>query len=121
MPELGKQIYGSGESGGQFIFTNLEELDSIIADLEAMRGEIVADDLHFRHAIVAALPPADDDMSQLQADMYRESLRRAHRHNTSLATYVADQLDKLQAARHAYVNADADAEDRVLDARRAGR
>lgn len=121
MPELGKQIDGSGESGAQFVFTDLDELDSIIADLEATRVEIADDDRDFRLALEAAAPPAHDDMSRLQADMYQESLRRARRHNTSMSTYVADQLEKLQAARHAYANADADAEDRVLDARRAGR
>jgi len=121
MPELGKQIYGSGESGAQYVFTDLDELDSIIADLEAMKIEIADDDFGFRQAIGAATPPAHDDMSRLQADVYRESLTKARRHHASMLAYVTDQLDKLQAARNAYVHADAEAEDRLLDAERAGR
>ncbi len=121
MPELGKQIPINGESVGRFVFADLDELDLIIADLETLRVDIATDEQEFLYAIDTANPPARDDMSQLQADAYRESLKRAHRHNASMLTYVVDQLEKLQAARHAYANADADAEDRFLDAERAGR
>jgi hypothetical protein len=121
MPELGKQILINGESGGRFVFADLDELDSIIADLETLRVDIAADDEDFVDAIGTANPPARDDMSQLQADAYRESLRRARRHNASMLAYVVGQLEKLRAARNAYANADAYAEDRLLDAERAGR
>jgi hypothetical protein len=121
MSELEKRIEAAGESGGRFIFTDLDELDSIIADLETMKVDIAGDDGEFRLAIGDATPPARDGMSELQADAYRESLQMARRHNASMFAYVVDQLDKLQAARHAYANADADAEDRLLDAERAGR
>jgi hypothetical protein len=121
MPEPGKQIHGSGESGAQFVFTDLDELDSIIVDLETMRVEMAPDEAEFDLAITAATPPARDDMSHLQAVAYLKSLKMARSHNASMLVYVIDQLDKLQAARHSYLMADADAEDRLLDAERGRR
>lgn len=118
MPELGKQVQSSGESDGRFVFTDLDEIDSIIAELETIRVDITTDDNRFRQAISAASPPASDYMSRLQADAYKESLRKARGHNASMLAYAVDHLDRLQAARNAYANADADAEDRLLDAER---
>lgn len=121
MPELGKQIQGSGESGGRYVFTDLDEVDSIITELEAMRRDIATDYTEFDVALGAATPPAADDMSRLQAEAYRESLKMARAHNNSMLAYVSEQLNKLQAARDAYANADAYAEDCLLDAERARR
>lgn len=119
MPELGRHVQNS-EPGDRFVFTDLEELDSIIAELELLEIDIVDDDTELRYAIDVAAPPAIDRMSGRQVRAYRESLELARAHSASMLTYVVDQLDKLRAARHAYAGTEASAVDRLHDAERVG-
>jgi hypothetical protein len=101
-----------GETGesldmpGQYIFTDLDEVDSIIAELESVKEDIAYDGLELRAAYSAARSPAEDGMSRSQVRAYRDSLAKAMRHNETMAGYVTDQIDKLSAALSGYTDAD---------------
>lgn len=42
---------GGGGAGGQYVFANVEEIDSIITDLEAVKTEIRDDDQYFNQQL----------------------------------------------------------------------
>lgn len=106
MPELGIRNQDSGTSG-QYLFADLDEVDSFIGELEAVKQEIDSDGLELYAAISAARrPPAEDDMSRNQTGAYRASLEKAIQHNRMMVRYVTDQIDKLSAALSGYTGAD---------------
>jgi len=105
MPELGIQNQEPGV-GGRYMFTDLDEVDSIILELEAMKQEIDSDGFELYAAVSAARNPAEDGMSQGQVQAYRASLEKAIQHNGMMARYVTDQIDKLSAALSDYTGTD---------------
>lgn len=104
---------GGGGAGGQYVFANLEEIDSIITDLEAELIDIQDDDRYFEQAIARATPPAQDMMSTAQVEAYCASLRKGRQHNKAVAAYAENQLMKLRAARQTYVDTDSGAAERL--------
>lgn len=112
MPELGKQIQASGESG-RYVFADLAEVDSIILELKSMRQELFVDGYALDGAIDEVAFPAEDVMSRDQARAYRDSLRKAYSHNQMMSSYINDQIDKLSTARNAYAEADSAAASRL--------
>lgn len=111
---------GGGGAGGQYIFANLEEIDSVITDLEAELTDILDDDQYFRQAIALATPPAEDHMSTAQVDAYRASLQEGRKHNQAVAAYAENQLTKLRAARQTYAEKDAGSAERLRNIDEAG-
>ncbi len=93
---------GGGGADGQYVFTDLDELDAIITDLEEIKNELEEDDRYYDQAIDLAMPPADDVMSRGQVEAYIASLRVGQNHNAAMAVYAESQLDKLRAARQTY-------------------
>lgn len=93
---------GGGGAGGRYVFANLGELDAIITAWEALRDRIFTRDGKFKRAISLITPPADDDMSKLQAHATVASLRKAQAHNLAMFTYVDGYVTKLKAARSQY-------------------
>lgn len=112
MPELGIQNQERGV-GGRYMFTDLDEVDSIILELEAVKQEIDTDGATLYAAVGAARRPAEDGMSQDQVLAYRASLEKAIKHNKMMSMYVSDQIDKLSAALSDYTGADTGAADQV--------
>ncbi|MPZ84080.1 MAG: hypothetical protein GEV28_28270 [Actinophytocola sp.] len=104
---------GGGGAGGQYVFANLEEIDGIITDLEAIKNDIRDDERYFRQAIRLATRPAEDMMSNGQVEAYHASLRKGWQHNKAVAAYAENQLAKLRAARQTYVDTDSGAADRL--------
>jgi hypothetical protein len=108
MPELGIQNQEPGV-GGRYIFTDLDEVDSIILELEVVRDEIDSDGLELYAAVSVVRDPAEDGMSQGQVQAYRASLKKAIQHNGMMSRYVSDQIDKLSAALSDYTGTDTEA------------
>lgn len=104
---------GGGGAGGQYVFVNVEEIGSIITDLEVIKNEIRADERYFRQAIRLATPPAEDEMSTGQVAAYRAALREGWQHNQAVASYAENQLVKLRAARQTYIDTDSGAAERL--------
>ncbi len=104
---------GGGGSGGQYLFANLDELNSIITDLETLRDNIRNDGEKLRLAHQLITPPAEDDMSHLEAQSTLDSLVKAIEHNDAMIAYADAEIAKIQAARNAYVNTDHDGAERL--------
>jgi len=104
---------GGGGEGGDYVFTDLDELGAIITDLEALTEEIRNDGRGLNQATELATPPAEDSMSTGQASAYVASLNKAKTHNDAMAAYAQSQLDKLKAARTSYAETDAGATARL--------
>jgi len=113
--------HGGGGAGEQYVFANVEEIDSIITDLEAIKKEIRDDDQYFDQAINLATPPADDVMSVGQVDTYVAALQEGWEHNRAVAVYAQNQVAKLRAARQAYTETDSGAAEQLRDIDEAGR
>jgi hypothetical protein len=111
---------GGGGADGQYVFTNLDEIDSIVTDLEAIKNEIRDEDRDFDQAIVLATPPAEDIMSVGQVDAYVAALQEGREHNKAVAAYAENQLIKLRAARQAYIESDFSAAERLQNVAGAG-
>lgn len=100
---------GGGGASGQYVFANIEEIDSIITNLEAELADILDDERDFEQAISLATPPADDVMSVGQVNAYVAALHKGWLHNQAVAAYADNQLAKLRAARQEYVDTDSNA------------
>lgn len=111
---------GGGGAGEQYVFANAEEIDSIIADLEAEVKEIHDDDRYYQQAIDLAMPPAEDLMSVGQVDTYGAALQKGWEHNKTVAVYAENQLAKLRAARQAYIDTDSGAAEQLRNVNEAG-
>jgi hypothetical protein len=97
---------GGGGAGGQFVFTNLEELDGIITDLETLRDDIAKDGAKLRQARQVIVPPGEDIMSRMEATATVNSLDKALEHNLAMFTYAGAEIEKMRAARATYANSD---------------
>lgn len=107
--------YGSGGGDGQYVFADLEQLDGIIAALDAELCEMREDDRLFQQAISLIDAPAADHMSVAQVKAYRSSLRIGWRNHKEMVDYVENQFVKLRAARQAYEDSDTVAAERLRD------
>lgn len=97
---------GGGGGGGQYLFTDLPELDSITTALATEIEDVRNDDRYFREAIRLATPPADDQMSRGQVEAYKAALQEGWDHNKAVLAYMENEHAKLQAARQAYAETD---------------
>lgn len=104
---------GGGGAGGQYVFANLEELDGIIAEFEALHARIKDRGVRLQRAIGMITPPAEDVMSRLQAGAAVQSLWKADEHRGAMEAYAATMIEKLRAARAEYAATDADNADQV--------
>jgi hypothetical protein len=104
---------GGGGANGQYVFTDLDELNGIITELEEIKNELDEDDRYYGQAIDLATPPANDVMSRGQVVAYIASLQVGRGHNAAMYKYATRQLDKLHAARQAYAENESGAVARI--------
>jgi hypothetical protein len=107
---------GGGGSGGNYVFTDLAHLDSIIAKWTKIRDDISADGISVGDAIRLIVPPADDQPSIAQAKAVRESLVMGQRHNVAMYDYANHIIQKLQATREQYATTEEDNTNTVRNA-----
>lgn len=101
---------GGGGAGGQFMFADVAELDSVITQWNTQRDEIQADQDRIISAYHEIAEPAGDEMSRGQADASRESLLNMWKHNFQMMQYTDNYIMKLGLARGDMVAQDVDAE-----------
>jgi hypothetical protein len=96
---IGDRMGTGGGGGGQFVFADLAELDSITTQWKAERDRIRNDGQTLSEAIQLCNPPAPDTMSHYQATRLRKSLTEAWNHNQAMFNYATGYVQKLEASR----------------------
>jgi hypothetical protein len=99
----GYAITGSGGGGGgDYVFADLAELDSLISEWTAIRDNIQTDGEKLLQAAYLIIPPAEDDMSKAQSAATVASLDKAQIHNDAMFAYADSYLGKLTTTRERY-------------------
>lgn len=93
---------GGGGAGGNYVFTDLAHLDTIIARWVAVRDRIGPNSDKLIQAGDVVYPPADDPASQRQAEALVKSVNAASVHNESVFRYATTYVERLNAVREAY-------------------
>jgi len=86
------------------MFASLAELDAVIAQWETQLEAIAADGRKINQAAGLVAAPADDGMSQGQADATRQSLTKLREHNDAMRDYATEYIKKLKASRASMSN-----------------
>lgn len=94
---------GGGGAGGTYMFTDLAELDAVIARWTSVRDRIEPHSQQLVAAAGAVYPPADDPASVRQAEALVKSVEAAKEHNDSVFRYAKGYVERLVAARAEYV------------------
>ena len=94
---------GGGGAGGHFTLS-VPALNALIAQWTSVRDKIEASGDKLGIAANLVQPPADDTMSNAEADATRDSLRKAIEHNQAMRDYAQSYIDKLVKARNDYEN-----------------
>jgi hypothetical protein len=97
---------GGGGTGGQFMFANVAELDSVISQWKDQREAIYADGVKIRQAMDVIVAPAGDAMSGGMANSATTSLDVLFRHNQEMRKYADAYIQKLEASRMSMANTD---------------
>ena len=105
---IGDRMGTGGGGGGQFVFADLAELDSVTAQWTAERDRIKEDNNRLAQAINLCNPPAEDTMSHYQADALKTSLTAARDHNQAMLDYAVGYIEKLAASRAAMAGTEHD-------------
>jgi len=92
-------LAGGGGTGGQFMFANIEELDSVITKWEGERDGIAADKETIAGSYYLIAEPASDSMSAAQATASRNSLAIMWEHSDQMLKYAENYIAKLKASR----------------------
>lgn len=87
---------------GDYFFTDLAHLDTIIARWSAIQAQIRRNGANIEQAAQTAAAPAADPPSSVQADTYTTSLYVAYEHSVALADYVGAHIDRLTASQASY-------------------
>jgi hypothetical protein len=103
---IGDRMGTGGGGGGQFVFADLAELDSITTQWVAERERIRQDHETVLEAIRRCNPPAGDMMSHYQANRLQESLAVARDHNQAMLDYADGYVQKLEASRTAMASSE---------------
>ena len=90
---------GGGGTGGQFMFANLDDLNTVITRWETERDGIQADCDAIADAYWAIKEPAADPLSGEQAQASRDSLANMWSHSTAMLNYANNYIEKLKASR----------------------
>lgn len=98
---LGQDPFGGG-GAGTYLFADLAELDSVTTQWRAERDKIQDRDAKINQAIFLVAPPAEDMMSQGQANAFKNSLQKLQEHNQALFDYARGYVLKLEAVRASY-------------------
>jgi hypothetical protein len=109
--EIGLGSLGIGDrmgTGGQFVFADLAELDSLTAQWTAERDRIRHDGELLTKAIQLCTPPAEDMMSHYQAKRLKDSLTEAWSHNQAMLNYADGYVQKLEEPRDSMARTERD-------------
>jgi hypothetical protein len=98
-PTQGQYQAGGGGQGGQFMFADVAELDSVIKQWEDERDGIKADRQTISDAYYSINEPASDVMSRAQASASRDSLANMYQHSDAMLRYAENYIAKLKASR----------------------
>ncbi len=105
---IGDRMGTGGGGGGQFVFADLAELDSITAQWTAERDRMRIDGQTIRDAIQMCNAPAEDMMSHFQANRLKDSLTEAWNHNQAMFNYADGYVNKLEATRQSMAKTEQD-------------
>lgn len=94
---------GGGGAGGNYVFTDLAHLDTIIARWQSVRDAVDANRRGHLEAARIVYPPAEDPASVGQAEALVRSINAAREHNESVFDYAKRYVERLEAARAEYV------------------
>lgn len=89
---------GGGGMGGQYMFTDPEQLAVVIGKWEDERDAIKADQAEIAEAYWSIENPAADTMSQGQANASKVSLATMWEHNNAMLEYANGYIAKLKAS-----------------------
>ena len=103
----GEGLRAGGE--GRYVFADLGELDTIIAEWSAIRDRIEDRGNRLTRAVGLITPPAEDTVSRLHALRTRASLQKALEHNDAMRVYTQAYVDKLTAAHAQYADSEGQA------------
>lgn len=116
MSELGQ--IGTGLAGaGQYVFTDLAELDGVITEWTTVRDRLEERGWRLGQAAGLMEPPADDIVSQGYTKATRESVLKAVSHCDAMRVYADGYLQKLMASRAQYAETETQA---VANIRQSG-
>lgn len=94
---------GGGGAGGNYVFTDLAHLDTIIVRWSSVRDGVEANRLQLDTAATVVYPPAEDPASVGQAEALVRSIMAARAHNESVYGYAKGYVERLEAVRAEYV------------------
>ncbi|MCE7008359.1 hypothetical protein LWC34_36940 [Kibdelosporangium philippinense] len=100
--EYESRAAGGGGAGGKWVFTSVDQLDSLIKKWTAVRDAIDDRRKRIEDARNRVYPPANDIMSQLQAKALKTSLSTMSQHADSMFRYATAYVRKLEIARSTY-------------------
>ncbi len=95
---------GGGGTNGKWVFTSLDQLDTLIKKWTGVRDAIQDRRQKINAAQREIYPPANDIMSRLQANALDRSLEAMAAHADSMYNYADAYVNKLQNARTAYTS-----------------
>lgn len=94
---------GGGGQGGQFMFADVHELDSVIKQWEDERDQIKADCQTISDAYHSIAEPAKDVMSRANTKASKDSLANMWQHSNAMFEYAENYIAKLKASRQQMV------------------
>lgn len=101
MGELGQ--IGVGLTGaGQYMFTDLAELDGVISEWTTIRDRVADRAMRLRQTAGFITSPAEDAASRGYTQATLESLLKAVSHSDAMRAYADGYIEKLSAARAQY-------------------
>lgn len=98
---IGGWMDSGGGTGGQFVFVNLDEIDSILREWEDLRDRIDARRRTTDKVRNLCNPPAGDMMSEYQANAGLETATAKLEHDDALWAYAQAYVDNLTACHKA--------------------
>ncbi len=98
------RMIGEG-NGGSWSF-NREEIEAVIADWKALAEELDEDRDHFVSMQQRSQPPSADHPSAEFMNALREGMSSLEDFNNSMRDYVAEFVDKLEAAKKSVIESD---------------
>ncbi|WP_143446601.1 hypothetical protein [Kibdelosporangium aridum] len=93
---------GGGGTNGKWVFTSLDQLDTLIKKWTGVRDAIRRRRDEILDARSLVYPPASDVMSRLQAEALKSSLDAMEKHADSMFRYADAYVKKLEETRTAY-------------------
>lgn len=94
---------GGGGAGYEF---DPDQVDAVLTKLRSVVEKTMRTGTEMSNAAKVVQPPAQDGPSLRQASAVVRSLAKAQEHNAALRRYATDFIEKLEAAKTAYRDAD---------------